>query len=158
MNSFKLISQLKKYINFIPFYLVGSGCAFTIDLIVFTLLRTSLGSNMSAVIAFIFGTITSFLVLSNILEYRLRKKRIGIVIQLLIGLGTLLINIVVLNIIDYSSEKINYDTNTSNHHHFYNKEDGLLIDVSDKLKINGLPNPPIGKKIEKVEVLVNLKK
>ena len=109
MKSFKLISQLKKYINFIPFYLVGSGCAFTIDLIVFTLLRTSLGSNMSAVIAFIFGTITSFLVLSSILEYRLRKKRIGIVIQLLIGIGTLFINIVVLNIIDYSSERINYE-------------------------------------------------
>ena len=109
MKSFKLISQLKKYINFIPFYLVGSGCAFTIDLIVFTLLRTSLGSNLSALIAFIFGTITSFLVLSTILEYRLRKKRIGIVIQLLIGIGTLLINIVVLNIIDYSSERINYD-------------------------------------------------
>ncbi len=109
MKSFKLISQLKKYINFIPFYLVGSGCAFTIDLIVFTLLRTSLGSNMSAVIAFIFGTITSFLVLSRILEYRLNKKRIGIVIQLLIGIGTLLINIVVLNIIDYSSERINYE-------------------------------------------------
>ena len=109
MKSFKLISQLKKYINFIPFYLVGSGCAFTIDLIVFTLLRTSLGSNLSALIAFIFGTITSFLVLSTILEYRLKKKRIGIVIQLLIGIGTLLINIVVLNIIDYSSERINYD-------------------------------------------------
>ena len=109
MKSFKLISQLKKYINFIPFYLVGSGCAFTIDLIIFTFLRTSLGSNISAVIAFIFGTITSFLVLSSILEYRLRKKRIGILIQLLIGIGTLLINIVVLNIIDFSSEKINYE-------------------------------------------------
>ena len=109
MKSIQLKSKLKKYINFIPFYLVGSGCAFTIDLIVFTLLRTSLGSNMSAVIAFIFGTITSFLVLSNILEYRLRKKRIGIIIQLLIGLGTLFINIVVLNIIDYSSERINYE-------------------------------------------------
>ena len=109
MKSTKLLSNFKKYIKFIPFYLVGSGCAFTIDLIVFTLLRTSLGSNISAVIAFIFGTITSFLVLSSILEYRLRKKRICIVIQLLIGIGTLLINIVVLNIIDYSSERINYE-------------------------------------------------
>lgn len=109
MKTKKSISNLKKYIKFIPFYLVGSGCAFTIDLIIFTLLRTSLGSNMSAIIAFIFGTITSFLVLSSILEYRLRKKRIGIVIQLLIGLGTLLINILVLNIIDYTSEKINYE-------------------------------------------------
>ena len=63
-----------------------------------------------------------------------------------------------INKLSINPEKIYYDTNTSNHHHFYNKEDGLLIDVSDKLKINGLPNPPIGKKIEKVEVLVHLKK
>ena len=56
------------------------------------------------------------------------------------------------------SEKIYFDTNMSNHHHFYNKEDGMLIDVSSSLKINGLPNPPKGKKIEKIEVLVHLKK
>ena len=109
MKTSKLISDIKKYIKFIPFYLVGSGCAFTVDLIVFTILRTSFGSNISALIAFFFGTITSFLVLSNILKYRLRKKRFGIIIQLLIGLGTLLINIFILNIIDYSSQKINYD-------------------------------------------------
>ena len=121
MKSNKLISNLKKYIKFIPFYIVGSGCAFTIDLTVFTLLRTSLGSNMSAIIAFIFGTITSFLVLSSILEYRLRKKRFGIIIQLLIGLGTLLINIMVLNIIDYSSEKINHELyiNNLDKSHYY---------------------------------------
>ena len=109
MKTSKLISDIKKYIKFIPFYLIGSGCAFTVDLIVFTILRTSFGSNISALIAFSFGTITSFLVLSNILKYRLRKKRFGIIIQLLIGLGTLLINIVVLNIIDYSSETINHE-------------------------------------------------
>ena len=121
MKSNKLISNLKKYIKFIPFYIVGSGCAFTIDLTVFTLLRTSLGSNISAIIAFAFGTITSFLVLSSILEYRLRKKRFGIIIQLLIGLGTLLINIMVLNIIDYSSEKINHELyiNNLDKSHYY---------------------------------------
>ena len=56
-----------------------------------------------------------------------------------------------------NSEKIYYDTNMSNHHHFYNKENELLIVVSNKLKIDGLPNPPKGKKIEKIEVLVHLK-
>ena len=58
---------------------------------------------------FFFGTIVSFLVLTSILEYRLRKKRFGIIIQLIIGLGTLSINILVLNIIDYCSQKINYE-------------------------------------------------
>ena len=121
MKSNKFISYLKKYIKFVPFYLAGSGCAFTVDLIFFTLLRGSLGSNMSAIIAFSFGTITSFLILSSILEYRLRKKRFGIIIQFSIGLGTLLINIIVLNIIDYSSEKINYDlyVNHLDKSHYY---------------------------------------
>jgi len=57
-----------------------------------------------------------------------------------------------------NSEKIYFDTNMSSHHHFYNKEDEMLVDVSNNLKINGLPNPPKGKKIEKIEVLVHLKK
>ncbi len=57
-----------------------------------------------------------------------------------------------------NSEKIYFDTNMSSHHHFYNKEDEILVDVSNSLKINGLPNPPKGKKIEKIEVLVHLKK
>jgi len=57
-----------------------------------------------------------------------------------------------------NSEKIYFDTNMTDHHHFYNKKDEMLVDVSGNLKINGLPNPPKGKKIEKIEVLVHLKK
>ena len=63
-----------------------------------------------------------------------------------------------INKLSINSEKIYFDTNMSNHHHFYNKEDEMLVDVSNNLKINGLPNPPKGKKIEKIEVLVHLKK
>ena len=63
-----------------------------------------------------------------------------------------------INKLTMDSEKIYFDTNMTNHHHFYNKEDRMLIDVSNNLEINGLPNPPKGKKIEKIEVLVHLKK
>ena len=63
-----------------------------------------------------------------------------------------------INKLSINSEKIYFDTNMSSHHHFYNKEDEMLVDVSSNLKINGLPNPPKGKKIEKIEVLVHLKK
>tara|TARA_Y100000741_G_scaffold239601_1_gene183433 strand:+ start:3489 stop:3881 length:393 start_codon:yes stop_codon:yes gene_type:complete len=63
-----------------------------------------------------------------------------------------------INKLSINSEKIYFDTNMSSHHHFYNKEDQMLVDVSNNLKINGLPNPPKGKKIEKIEVLVHLKK
>jgi len=63
-----------------------------------------------------------------------------------------------INKLTINSEKIYFDTNMTDHHHFYNKEDEMLVDVSGNLKINGLPNPPKGKKIEKIEVLVHLKK
>ena len=63
-----------------------------------------------------------------------------------------------INKLSINSEKIYFDTNMSCHHHFYNKEDEILVDVSNDLKINGLPNPPKGEKIEKIEVLVHLKK
>ena len=63
-----------------------------------------------------------------------------------------------INRLSINSEKIYFDTNMSSHHHFYNKEDEMLVDVSNNLRINGLPNPPQGKKIEKIEVLVHLKK
>ena len=63
-----------------------------------------------------------------------------------------------INKLSINSDKIYFDTNMSSHHHFYNKEDETLIDFSNNLKINGLPNPPKGKKIEKIEILVHLKK
>lgn len=102
----KIYIYLKKYFKFIPFYLIGSGAAFIVDLIIFTFLRNSLGVNLSAIIAFFFGTITTFVVLSIVLQYRLKKKRVGILIQLFIGLGTLLINIIILNLIDFLLLKI----------------------------------------------------
>tara|TARA_Y100001968_G_C19312830_1_gene695096 strand:- start:517 stop:966 length:450 start_codon:yes stop_codon:yes gene_type:complete len=103
-----LKSELRKYFEFVPFYLIGSGFAFTVDIIIFTLLRTSFGTNYSAFISYIFGTITSFSILLLITSYRLNKKRFGIAIQFLIGLVTLLINLLVLNLIDYIIQFYNY--------------------------------------------------
>ena len=101
MNLNSLKSELKKYLEFFPFYLIGSGFAFIVDVTTFTLLRTNLGTSNSAVISYIFGTITSFSILLIITRYRLNKKRFGLLIHLFIGLGTLLINLIVLNTIDY---------------------------------------------------------
>ena len=127
MNLIFFKSEAKKYLEFIPFYLIGSGVAFTIDLTIFTLLRTSFGTNYSAFISYIFGTITSFSILLFLTKYRLNKKRIGLVIHLAIGLGTLIINLVVLNLIDYLTQLYNYMlfTNTLNKSKYY----ALIIKV-----------------------------
>ena len=109
--SFK--TGFKKYLEFVPFYLIGSGFAFIIDITIFTLLRTNLGTNKSAFIAYLFGTITSFSVLLLITKYRLNKRRLGLLIHLIIGIGTLIINLLVLNSIDYITQLYNYILYTS---------------------------------------------
>ncbi len=51
-----------------------------------------------------------------------------------------------------------YDTNTSNHFHFFDEEKGELYDVAtDTLKITGLPTPPPGREIDRIDVIVRLK-
>ena len=119
LNILKL--GFKKYLEFVPFYLIGSGFAFTVDLIIFTILRTNLGTTYSAFISYIFGTITSFIILLLITQYRLNKKRFGLLIHLAIGLGTLIINLIILNSIDYIIQLNNYNfyTNTLNKSHYY---------------------------------------
>tara|TARA_Y100001968_G_scaffold182943_1_gene167547 strand:- start:544 stop:999 length:456 start_codon:yes stop_codon:yes gene_type:complete len=127
--SFKLSSiknGLKKYLEFIPFYLIGSGMAFIVDLTIFTLLRARIGTNNGAFISYIFGTFTSFSVLLIITKYKLNKKRIGLLIHLLIGLGTLMINLFILNTLDSFSQLINYSfyinyLNKSNYYAFFSK-------------------------------------
>ena len=121
MNISLLKNVLKKYLEFVPFYLIGSGVAFTVDITIFTLLRANIGTNYSAFIAYIFGTITSFSILLTITKYRLNKKRFGLIIHLIIGLVTLIINLIVLNFIDYITQFYNnilyYNTlNKSNYY------------------------------------------
>ena len=55
------------------------------------------------------------------------------------------------------TEKVYFDTNTNPHHHFYSDSEKLLIDIpKDKIKIQGLPNAPKGKKIKDVELIAHL--
>ncbi len=50
-----------------------------------------------------------------------------------------------------------YDTNTSNHYHFYLESEGRLIDIdSNDLKVVGLPEAPDGTKVNRIDVVVRL--
>jgi Fur family iron response transcriptional regulator len=53
--------------------------------------------------------------------------------------------------------KTYFDTNTSNHCHFFCEHDGKLIDIEPgALIVNGLPEPPPGMQISRVDVLVRV--
>ena len=59
--------------------------------------------------------------------------------------------------ISINSDKSYYDTNTSNHHHFYDEETHELIDCDDSdIDTINLKKDIPGKKIKSVEVLIKV--
>jgi Fur family transcriptional regulator, iron response regulator len=52
-----------------------------------------------------------------------------------------------------------FDTNTSNHFHFFHEKEGRLFDIgTDDLQIKGLPAAPDGCEIDRIDVIVRLRK
>lgn len=50
-----------------------------------------------------------------------------------------------------------FDTNTSNHYHFFCEETGSLVDIPvGEVIVQGLPAPPEGMEVSRVDVLVRL--
>lgn len=53
--------------------------------------------------------------------------------------------------------KTYFDTNTSDHNHFYIEADGRMVDIpSHAIRVEGLPEPPEGLEISHVDVVVRL--
>jgi Fur family iron response transcriptional regulator len=52
-----------------------------------------------------------------------------------------------------------FDTNTDAHQHFYCEDDGSLVDIpGETIEVAGVPAPPKGMAVERVEVVVRLKR
>ena len=50
-----------------------------------------------------------------------------------------------------------FDTNTKNHHHFYDEETLQLTDIkNENISINNLPKIPNGKKIKDIEITIKV--
>ncbi len=59
--------------------------------------------------------------------------------------------------ISLKNKKTFFDTNTKNHHHFYDEELSKLIDIkNENISLNNLPEAPYGKKIKDVEILIRV--
>ncbi len=57
------------------------------------------------------------------------------------------------------SSKTYFDTNVSDHHHFFLEEENRVIDVpSSQMTITDLPMPPEGMEISHVDVIVRVRK
>jgi Fur family iron response transcriptional regulator len=51
-----------------------------------------------------------------------------------------------------------FDTNTSNHYHFFDDEKHELLDIAvGEMTVTGVPHAPAGKVIDRIDVIVRLK-
>ena len=52
-----------------------------------------------------------------------------------------------------------FDTNTGDHQHFYCEDEGALIDIpGDAIAVAGVPTPPKGMAVERVDVVVRVRR
>ena len=50
-----------------------------------------------------------------------------------------------------------FDTNTSNHNHYFIEADGKLMDIpGDSIRVDGLPEPPEDLRVSHIDVVVRL--
>ena len=52
-----------------------------------------------------------------------------------------------------------FDTNTGDHQHFFLEKEGMLIDIpGEAISVAGVPTPPAGLTIDRVDVVVRVKR
>ena len=58
-----------------------------------------------------------------------------------------------------ASGRTYFDTNTGDHQHFFCEDDGELIDIDGEvIEVAGVPTPPRGMKLDRVDVVVRVKR
>ena len=63
-----------------------------------------------------------------------------------------------LRILAVEGSKTYFDTNTSDHHHFYVEGENRIFDIaSGPVTVSNLPEPPPGMEIAKVDIVVRLR-
>lgn len=63
----------------------------------------------------------------------------------------------ILKIVKAPGDKIYFDTNLKDHHHFFCKETGKLTDIkSSNIVISKLPKVPKGKEVSSINVIINI--
>jgi Fur family iron response transcriptional regulator len=55
--------------------------------------------------------------------------------------------------------RLYFDTNIGDHHHFYIEDDGTLLDIpANRVSIARLPDAPAGMSVERVDVVVRVRR
>jgi Fur family transcriptional regulator, iron response regulator len=58
----------------------------------------------------------------------------------------------------FEGDRTFFDTNTSNHFHYYLEDSDSLVDIgSEALEVKGLPELPAGMEIDRIDIIVRLR-
>jgi Fur family iron response transcriptional regulator len=64
----------------------------------------------------------------------------------------------ILREVNVDPSRVFYDTNRSNHHHFYNVDSGELSDIdTGQVPVDQLPTPPQGTVLDGVDVIIRVR-
>ena len=56
-----------------------------------------------------------------------------------------------------TGDKAYFDTNISEHHHFFDTKGNELIDIdASQIELKNIPNPPGGKSIKDIDIIINI--
>ena len=59
--------------------------------------------------------------------------------------------------ISITRDKAYFDTNISEHHHFFDTKGNELIDIdASQIELKNIPNPPGGKSIKDIDIIINI--
>ena len=59
--------------------------------------------------------------------------------------------------INVDSQRLYFDTNITDHHHFFHEGSGRLEDIpNDQVVVSSIPSPPEGAVVKRIEVIVRL--
>jgi len=59
--------------------------------------------------------------------------------------------------ISLQGNKTFFDTNSTRHHHFYDQDTGVLMDIKNEdIHVSKVPSAPKGKKIKEIEVTISV--
>ena len=101
--------DISSYLKFFPYYLFSSLLAFITDTFFYSFLRPKYGILFAAINAFLAGTTILFFMLRFTNKSKIKSKKKGYLFQVLIGLGSLSINIIALYFLDILIEFISQE-------------------------------------------------
>jgi len=98
---FKINVLKKEYLSFLPRFSIIAVITYLIDIVIFSLFRAEIGSNFAAILSFAISQLFLFTLLKLSFNTRVKSLKKGLFIQFLIGIGSLIIHISIINLIDF---------------------------------------------------------